>query len=331
MLQNTSNKTLFFIVILFLILSGYKAFAGTGTDSMQFLNIKPSARAASLGDGFVSIANDVNAVFYNPAGLVQADNMELSFMHMAYLADSSYEFGAVVFPLGEKIGLGGYFVYLNYGSIPRTTENLAGDYLGSAASFVPYDLAGAISIGYRLNSSINLGVNIKIAVSDIDGNSLSAFMGDAGVLVNLSEEINAGVVLYNLGAGSPLAGRAGASTKLALAEKDYLTIGAGVNYSKESGALTGSIGAEYFDRSMFCLRVGYGTAEADGINIGVGTRQDFGDITGMLDYNITMLGDLGSTHRISLGVKFGGENSGRNKNKSNNTKGKIAPVKRLGQ
>ena len=45
------------------------ALAGTGTDALNFLKIKPSARGASIGDGFVAISDDVNAVFYNPAGL----------------------------------------------------------------------------------------------------------------------------------------------------------------------------------------------------------------------------------------------------------------------
>jgi long-subunit fatty acid transport protein len=322
MLQNTTNKTLFSIATLFLILSGYKAFAGTGTESLQFLNIKPSARATSLGDSFVSMANDASATFYNPAGLVQLDNMEISLMHMVYLAETGYEFGSITVPLGDKLRVGGYIVYLNYGSISRTTEDSGGSYLGSTESFAPYDLAGAVSVGYKIGNNISIGMNIKVAVSDIDGNSLSRFLGDAGVLMKLTEEINIGAVVYNLGVSSPISGKAGVSTKVALVEKDDLTVGIGANYIRENGALSVSLGAEYNDKSNFSIRAGYGTAEADGINIGAGIKQELGDITGSLDYNFSMLGDMGSTHRISVGAKFGVENRGKNRSRGGSTREK---------
>ncbi|MCX5776912.1 MAG: hypothetical protein NTX32_04720 [Candidatus Firestonebacteria bacterium] len=41
-------------------------------------------------------------------------------------------------------------------------------------------------------------------------------------------------------------------------------------------------------------------------------------MTGCFDYNISMLGDMGSTHRLSVGVKFGEEESGNQRKKSGN-------------
>lgn len=324
MLQKTSNKTLFSIAILALMLSDM-AFAGTGTGSMQFLNIKPSARAASLGDSFVSIANDVNAAFYNPAGLSQLDSMEVALMHMVYMADTSYEYGALALPLGDNMYIGGYVVYLNYGSISRTTEDSGGAYVSTSQSFSPYDLAVAVSLGYKFIKTISAGINIKMAVSDIDGNSISRLLADAGVLVKITENFTAGAALYNLGLNSPLNVKAGVSTKMTMIERDDLTVGLGANYIQESGAISGSIGAEYTDKSNFIIRAGYGTSEADGINIGAGIKQELGDITGSLDYNFSMLGDMGSTHRISVGVRFGRETK---ENSRNNTKQKANPMRK---
>ncbi len=90
------------------------------------------------------------------------------------------------------------------------------------------------------------------------------------------------------------------------------------NYLKAGGYITGSLGAEYTDSSMLILRAGYGTADADGLNIGIGTMQELGGMTGCFDYNISMLGDMGSTHRLSVGVKFGEEESGNQRKKSGN-------------
>ena len=104
------KKLLIYLIVFFVSNTIY---AGVGTESMQFLKIKPSARAASLGDSFVSIANDVNATFYNPAGLTQLEDVEISLMHMVYVADMGYEFGTVVFPVGEKLRIGAYVIFMN--------------------------------------------------------------------------------------------------------------------------------------------------------------------------------------------------------------------------
>ena len=91
-------------VILFVFLTN-QAFCGVSTDGLAFLKIKPSARGTSLGDCFVSIANDANAIYYNPAGLTQLKNIEISLMHMSYVAETSYESGAIFFPIGKKANL----------------------------------------------------------------------------------------------------------------------------------------------------------------------------------------------------------------------------------
>jgi len=76
---------------------------------------------------------------------------------------------------------------------------------------------------------------------------------------------------------------------------------------------------------MFFIRAGYGMAsDTDGINIGAGLKQDLGGMTGTLDYNFSLLGDLGSAHRVSVGIKFGDDYSGKSKRKSSNTKSKPA-------
>ncbi|OGF44275.1 MAG: hypothetical protein A2231_02075 [Candidatus Firestonebacteria bacterium RIFOXYA2_FULL_40_8] len=323
--QATTVISICFFLITFL--SG-SLFSGVGTESMQFLKIKPSARAASLGDSFVSIANDVNATFYNPAGLAQLDNTEISLMHMVYIQDTGYEFGTVVFPMGDKLRIGAYVIFMNYGSIARTLENGSGMLVAGTESYAPYDLSTAVSVGYKLSKNISLGANIKIAYSDIDGNKLSGLMGDAGLLIKLTEETSLGGVVYNVGSainGStvPMLVKGGLSTSFSLAEQNDLLLGVGANYISASAKLSGSIGLEYNYQNIFFVRTGYGMAsEADGINIGAGVKQDLGGMTGMLDYNFSLMGDLGSAHRVSVGIKFGEEYPGKSKRKSSNVKSK---------
>ena len=320
------NKSIVLPGIFLAVLFSSVLTAGTSTETLQFLKIKPSARATSLGDSFVSIANDVNAAFYKPAGVGQLDSPEISLMHMVYMADTSYEFGALVLPVGDKLRLGAYVVFLNYGSMVKTTEDLSGLLLSSSgSSYAPYDLSAAVSVGYKISKDFNVGFNLKMAISEIDGSSLNGIMGDVGVLLKLTEETGLGCAVYNIsgvmlnGDTAPLTGRLGLSTKFSLVEQNDLTVGVGCNYVPANAKLSESIGVEYYYQGMFCIRGGYGIgSDIEGLNAGAGIRQDLGGMTGTLDYNFSMLGDLGSAHRVSIGIKFGPENTDKSKVRSNN-------------
>ena len=60
-------KNLFIASLIFISLanSQYRY----GTTSANFLEIGTSSRAVSMGEAFVSLADDVNSAYWNPAGL----------------------------------------------------------------------------------------------------------------------------------------------------------------------------------------------------------------------------------------------------------------------
>ena len=49
------------------------------TTAASFLEIGSGAKSLSMGGAFVSIANDVSALYWNPAGIV---NIDLSLIHI---------------------------------------------------------------------------------------------------------------------------------------------------------------------------------------------------------------------------------------------------------
>ncbi|MCK4418849.1 hypothetical protein KAV79_03495, partial [Candidatus Aerophobetes bacterium] len=62
------------------------------------------------------------------------------------------------------------------------------------------------------------------------------------------------------------------------------------------------LGAEWSLRNVLALRVGYKTNQdiGNGITAGIGLKMGKTSI----DYAYVPYGDLGNTHRISLGIKF---------------------------
>jgi len=81
---------------LFPTLGGQRA----GISTAQFLKIGVGARASALGDAFVAIANDVSALYWNPAGLVQFKNDEIIFSHNKWVVDINHDFLGGVYHFG---------------------------------------------------------------------------------------------------------------------------------------------------------------------------------------------------------------------------------------
>jgi long-subunit fatty acid transport protein len=52
--------------------------------SNEFLNIGVDASAFGMGKAVTSTTNDVNAIYWNPAGLTKIEEQEASLMHAEY-------------------------------------------------------------------------------------------------------------------------------------------------------------------------------------------------------------------------------------------------------
>src|SRR5688572_12583855 len=57
------------------------ALAFAGGARAAFNDIITGARPQGMGGAFVAVADDANALYWNPAGLTQLDTAEVSFMH----------------------------------------------------------------------------------------------------------------------------------------------------------------------------------------------------------------------------------------------------------
>ena len=52
-----------------------------GTSSLQFLKIGAGARATGMGETFIAVSNDITALYWNPAGLMQFEESGVHFSH----------------------------------------------------------------------------------------------------------------------------------------------------------------------------------------------------------------------------------------------------------
>ncbi|MCJ7507099.1 MAG: PorV/PorQ family protein, partial [candidate division Zixibacteria bacterium] len=159
--------------------------AKVGTAGAQFLKIGVSARAVGMGEAFLAISDDASAIYYNPAGLVQLNGLEVMASHIDYPAGINYEFLGVAYPrFGGVWGLG--FYMLNTGDMPLTDyfSPLDEDPYSSGQTFTAKEYALALSYGVSLTDRFSVGLTFKFIDELYEEERASGWAADAGTLYN---------------------------------------------------------------------------------------------------------------------------------------------------
>ncbi|TXD52855.1 PorV/PorQ family protein [Polaribacter sp. IC066] len=172
---------LLFIFPLFLTAQAFRNY------SNEFLNIGVDAAALGMSKAVVATTNNVNAIYWNPAGLVGIKDYQGSLMHASYFAGiANYNHAAFAMPIDDQSALGISIIRFGVDDILNTTELIDNDgnidfnriSLFSAADY-------AFNVAYARNlifKDLKFGVNAKI-VRRIIGQFASSwgFGFDAGI------------------------------------------------------------------------------------------------------------------------------------------------------
>jgi len=155
--------------------------------SNEFLNIGIDAAAFGMSKAVVATSNDVNSVYWNPAGLVNVKNYQGSIMHAEYFEGiAKYDYAAFAMPIDEKSAVGISIIRFGVDDILNTTELIDNegniDY-NRISLFSAADYALNLSYARNLNiEGLNVGLNTKIIRRIIGDFATSWGFGlDAGV------------------------------------------------------------------------------------------------------------------------------------------------------
>ncbi len=314
---------------------------GEGTSGAPFLKIGTSSRAEAMGSAYIAVVDDVDATYWNPAGLMQLKRSGIGLTHLEWFEDIRYEYISYAdkYDYIGAVGISVGFLYL--GEIPKTVESASGDYdeLNSGGTFGASDLlmnfAWAGNLGLREHK---IGVGVKIISESIDDNQSFSFGLDIGNQFllsqtrwyrNLAKENPAayfipstiGISVKNLGTpvkffyqNDPLPLSAGIGLAYKLLDDD-LSAALDFNYQTVEAMMSINAGAEYWIHTGIRsapnqtldvavragFRTGYDSTAAPGFSFGAGVRYS----SLGLDYVYMPFGDLGDTHRISLKFSWG--------------------------
>jgi hypothetical protein len=266
-----------------------------------------------MGSAFVGIADDASALWWNPAGLGQLSESQISAHYNQWLVDTSQGSLLLATPMeaGSGLGLG-----INYVSLGQFENRAGNGTLTGTSTAEEWDLIGGY--GLALIPRLYLGLSLQGHFESLAGIGDQAYSGALGFLWVVQSEIKLGLSLNEIGwtsNGTAISTslRLGGSYDLNLGRDNQLLLALAGEWDDGSlGRL--QFGAEDKLFKVLSFRAGYQWMSSDmrlegtsGLQAGVGFT-----IQGVqLDYAIQPFGDLGTANLISLTYQFDAPDKGK--------------------
>lgn len=179
--------------------------AAVGTAGSEFLLFDTNARGIAMGGAMTAVTDDATSLYWNPAGLAQVPRLSATFMHAQYVADISYDAGAVATRVNDSSVFGAGVRYLDAGSIAQT------DVSGlSQGTFHPRSYVGELGWGqsiYDLSDSemdVAMGVTARAIRTDLGLKTANGYAADFGIQSRFYSSVqtyDVALTIQNIGSG----------------------------------------------------------------------------------------------------------------------------------
>jgi len=334
-------KKIFLLLVPFLITISIQSYGQdvtkVGTSSAVFLGIDIGARASAMGGAFVAVADDISTLYWNPAGISRFQKMQTSFMYAKLIADTDFNWGAIVVPLYRYGSVGLNITSLSHDDMEvRTIEEPE----GTGRYFSAGDLSIGASYAINLTDRFSIGFSGKYIRSQIYNVSSSSVGFDIGTLyITGFRGLRIGATITNFGKkmrmtgrdlyllvdpapgkyGSndrivselqtssynlPLAFRTGVALDVIDREYQKLTLAIDA-YNPSDNTESVNIGMEYIIAKTATLRIGYNslfnTDSEMGLTVGGGINIPISNGTGVIiDYAYSDMRRLDNIQRFNI-------------------------------
>jgi len=293
-----------FVTISYSTLIAQESSGNAGTASALLLRFNPSVRVAGLSGAYTGLADDENALLFNPAGLTNMNFSGVSLNHNEWLEDIRIENLTASYAITRDIGVGIGFTHMWMGDLQGKDE-FGNDTERFSVSSSILQIGG----GYKIMSGVRGGIAFKYLIDDLAGYKASGFAFDAGFLFNtFLNNLTAGLSVQNLGGkisydqekqSLPLNFRGGLAYDITSID---MLMTADVAKSADTD-LDILFGVEYILLDQFALRAGnrFNANEAFTPSFGIGFSLEN---SYHLQYTFVTLNELGATHRIGFSYTF---------------------------
>jgi hypothetical protein len=312
-----------------------------GLTGAAFLKVGVGARAVALGGAVTGLSEDVNQMFYNPAGIALKDEkLQASFSYNKWIADIGHNSAAVSYNW-EGVGtIGVGFITFGLSDIPADRDipndpSIKGSQIdfNTSSTYNYRDIAYQLTFSRYVIDQLSLGITIKGISETIDDVTASAVAFDFGSVYHIGVlGWTIGARFNNLGSdlkfytiASPLPMQFTIGTTIMPVQTDQTSIMVALDATKpQDGDLYLFTGAEATFMNLFSVRAGYklnysGTNEAipstsakaragninttiEGISAGAGLKTTLAGYTVGIDYSYTQMDLLDAAHRITVAI-----------------------------
>ncbi|HNY93048.1 MAG TPA: PorV/PorQ family protein [bacterium] len=152
-----------------------------GTTAANFLEIGYGTAGSAMGDAYVSMARDLSALYWNPAGLADMQKNQALFVYQPWIAGIKTSFAGVGLNLHNYGTLSLGFTSVNYGDMKVTTMAMQE---GTGELFSASDMAFSLAYARKLTNWFSFGGAAKYINSSIWHTDASAMAIDLGVIIN---------------------------------------------------------------------------------------------------------------------------------------------------
>jgi len=176
-----------------------------GTSVANFLKIGIGARAAGMGEAYMTASRDAFSQFWNPGTISRVENMSLAFTSINWLVDTQVNYVGVVLPM--TVGTFGVDVdYFGTGDIEETTVQ---EQDGTGRFFNASDMQVGVSYARNMTDRFSFGVKLKYLREELANVQADAFAFDIGSLfiTDFYNQLRIGISLSNFGSKMQFDGR----------------------------------------------------------------------------------------------------------------------------
>ncbi len=256
-----------------------------------------------MGEAVSSITDDGTAVYYNPARLFNGAKNNVTLMHNASVADYTIDY------IGTKISWSRFAFGVGIHSASVSDIEIRNSPGAVIDKFSSRDLSIGLSLAYKVNENISLGVTPKFLYEKIYIDEASGLAFDFGANYT-KNSLNMSFVVANVGSINELKNestklptyvRFGGSYKTGKGNLSYL-FGADGFKVMDGGIFHLHTGAEVGYKETIFLRAGYQTQyENKNFTAGVGLKYKGLNV----DYAfVPYKNQFGSSNSFSLGFIF---------------------------
>ncbi|HUL43675.1 MAG TPA: PorV/PorQ family protein [Bacteroidota bacterium] len=315
----------------------------SGTTAATFLEIPVGATAIGMGSAYVSVADDATSLYWNPSGIASIPQYNFMAVHTNWIADTKFDFGGLVLPIGDIGTLGFGVTILSMGDMKvRTVDQPE----GTGEYFSAGDLAVGLTYARKLSDRFAVGFTGKYIQETIWHEQASAFALDIGTSfrTDLFGGMMIGATLSNFGTPMQMSGRdtrqfisvdpansgsnfqvpsdiemdswnlpllfqIGVSTNVVKQENYRWTVAVDALHPNDNYESM-NMGAEFAYQEELFIRGGYESLflpDAEGgfsFGFGVNTNNVSGNLGLSFEYAYRNMGRLDNTHTFSMGIAF---------------------------